>query len=124
MSYFNIKINFKIGDIFDVGLTKFYDNIFLSNIGSYNDLAKMKELFDSLLPYLNDDGRILIAYLYQTVIDSGYDDDWAPIYNVKDTLSLFSNDVEFSSFIGPRGILHDDEKIKDSVITYKKVKKM
>lgn len=121
---YDININFIIGDIFDTELTKNYDNIFLSNICAYNEVIKLKELFDRLLLNLNDDGRILIAYLYQTVRDTKYNDDWLEIYDIENTLRLFSDNVDFSSFIGVKGILHNDELMKDSVITYKKVKKM
>ena len=120
----DVEVKFKNGDIFDFELDKSYDNIFLSNIACYNDVLKMRELFDKLLSYLNDYGRILITYLYQTVIDSKYNKEWAPIYDIENTLSLFPDDIDFSSFIGIKGIRHNTEKIKDSVITYKKVKKM
>ena len=84
----------------------------------------MSDLFNKLLSYLNYNGKILIAYLYQTIRETKYNDDWSMIYDLDRTLDLFPNDIEFSSFIGPRGIIHDCENIKDSVIMYKKIKKM
>lgn len=105
-------VRFDVGNIFDIELTKNYDNIFLSNIASYNSIKKMKEFFDILLPYLNDDGKILIAYLYQNVIDMEFDKRW-----------ILFEDADISSFIGVRGIINDNDEIKDSVVVYKKLKK-
>ena len=70
---------------------------------------------------LNKDGILLISYLYETVKDSKYQEDWNLIYDLEKTLSILKEyHPEFISFIGVKGLKFNDENIKDSVLVYKK----
>ena len=119
------NVKFINGDIFTDKINGSFDNIFLSNLSSYYSLEQIKNLFDKMLLNLNDDGRILIAYLYETDL---YSDDYmegeAEIYNIPKTLQALPKNIDFDSFIGVRGLLFKSNRLRDSVITYKKVKKM
>lgn len=118
------NVNFVQGDIFADKVIGNFDNIFLSNLSSYYSLAQIRSLYDKMLPHLNDDGQMMIAYLYETTL---YSDDYmegeAEIYNIPKVIKTFPQDIEFNSFLGVRGISLNTHKIRDSVITYRKVKK-
>ncbi len=119
-----VNVNFVQGDIFKDNIIGNYDNIFLSNLSSYYDLPEMRDLFDKMLLNLNDDGQIMIAYLYDASIDSDdYMEGEAEIYNIPKVIETFPSDINFSSFIGTGGLRYATYKIRDSVITYRKVKK-
>lgn len=118
------NVKFIQGDIFKYEIKDTFDNIFLSNLSSYYSLAKIRELFDKMLLNLNDNGKMLLAYLYETTIDDeDYMDGEAEIYNIPKVLKTFPREIEFNSFIGGRGLLFKSSKLRDSVITYRKVKK-
>ena len=120
----NANVNFIQGDIFRNEITGHFDNIFLSNLSSYYSLAQIRSLYDKMLLHLNDDGKIMIAYLYETTM---YSDDYmegeAEIYNIPKVIKTFPSDIEFNSFLGVRGIALNTYKLRDSIITYTKVKK-
>ena len=46
------------------------------------------------------------------------------IYNIPKVIKMFPKDIVFNSFIGVRGLLFKSNRIRDNVITYKKVKKI
>ena len=117
----NINLKFIEGDIFKIKLEKTYDNIFLSNIGTYYSLEENKTLIDKLENNLNDNGKMLMCYLYQTVRDTKYREEWNPIYNLDKTFEILEDYVTyFESFQGIRGLMFEDKNIKDSVMIYKK----
>ena len=109
-------------DIMKATLNRTYDNIFLSNLGLYFGIDKLKKLIEKLYPYANE--LILLCYLYQTEEHSKYNKNWAEIYNLdklKHTLGNYITD--FHTFCGIRGILFEDESIgKDSIIMCDKKK--
>ena len=121
----NVHVNFIQGDIFNDEITGTYDNIILSNLSSYYGLDKMRKLFDKMLESLNENGKMMIAYLYETTL---YSDDYmegeAEIYNIPKVIKAFPSDIEFNSFVGVRGLSFKSGRLRDSVITYQKVKKM
>ena len=121
----NAHIDFIQGDIFNSEITGNYDNIFLSNLATYYKLEQINKLFLKMLAHLNDEGRILIAYLYETdMFHDDYMEGEPEIYNLFKDFQTFPKGTTLNSFIGVRGFTLKTNRIKDSVITYKKVKKM
>lgn len=117
----NANINFIIGDIFKEELTELYDVIWLSNIGTYLSRHFVKIMTDKMSKLLNNNGMLLISYLYETVEQSGYQEDCCPIYDLEKTLKMLEEyDPEFISFQGVKGIKFNEEEIKDSLLVYRK----
>lgn len=77
-----------------------------------------------MLLKLNNNGKMMIAYLYNTTL---YSDDYmegeAEIYNIPVVIKTFPQDVKFNSFDNIKTLVLATHKLEDSVITYKKVKK-
>ena len=110
-------------DIFKSNLTKNYDNIWLSNIACYLYQDKIKGMTDKFADKLAVDGKLLISYLYSIDMNTEYDDDWSPIYDLKNDLELLKEySPIFHFFKGVNGIKHIDDDIKDSVLIYQKKK--
>lgn len=61
----NAKITFLVGDIANPKLNRKFDNIWLSNILAYSFNTKNKEIVDKMVKYLNDNGEMLINYVYR-----------------------------------------------------------
>ena len=61
-----VEPKFIIGDIYTNNIGDQYDNIFLSNMADYYPPEKHKKLLDRLSGNLTEDGKMLIAYLYET----------------------------------------------------------
>lgn len=117
----DLEPHFTIENIFNAELNQNFDNVWLSNLGQYLEIDELKKLVDKLLKNMNDESKILICYLYQTVQGSKYCKDWASIYNLDEVYKIFNQyALELNSFIGTHGILHECESIKDSVLVYKK----
>ena len=110
-------------DIFKSNLTKNYDNIWLSNVACYLYQDKIKGMTDKFADKLAVDGKLLISYLYSIDMNTEYDDDWSPIYDLKNDLELLKEySPIFHFFKGVNGIKHNDDDIKDSVLIYQKKK--
>lgn len=117
----NINPKFIKGDIFKTKLKKSYDNIFLSNIGAYHSPEEFKSLIDKLDLNLNDNGKMMMCYLYRTTRDTIYRDEWDPVYDLEKTFEVLGDYItHFESFTGTQGLKFEDENIKDSVIVYQK----
>lgn len=115
-----INPKFICEDIFKVNLNRTYDNVFLSNIGLYCGIDRLKELVGRLEPYVDD--KMLLCYLYKTEENTKYKKDWSEIYDLKKLKSsLVEYITSFDTFCGVRGILFEDEKYdRDSVLIYEK----
>lgn len=118
----DLKIKFITSNINDITLEKKFDNIFLSNLPDYQDLSKTKELYYKLLNNLNEEGKIMISYMFRTTYDSVYDPDIIEFYDLSKTLPAFPN-AKLETFQGVKGLIFESEEYKDSVLTYKKIKK-
>ena len=68
----NINPKFINGDIKNIKLERNYDNIWLSNLGQYLEINELKKIIDNLFSNLNEEGKILVCYLYQTTKDTEY----------------------------------------------------
>jgi hypothetical protein len=104
-----------------------YDLIFLSNIACYlesifdrNYLSNFKELIVSLEKHITSDGKIVMAYLYDTIPTTEYKNEWPIIFNLDEVNNTFQNcDVEMINFVGTEGLLHETN-INDAVLVYKR----
>ncbi len=118
------NVDFKIGNVEEIECDRKYDNIFLSNINNYSDIDAFKKIFDNMSKYLNDDGRMLIAYLYLIdALDMEHATDKQK-ESLNQIISILPDDIDMYSFIGAGSLALNEEALKDSIITYKKVKKI
>ena len=107
--------NFIINDILNVNLEKKYDNIWLSNIGQYMPLDKLKQIVDKLDLNLNADGKLLLCYLYKFVKEMKYNKEWSEVYNLEKVNKLLKDyNLSIESFIGVSSWQ------EDSILLYKK----
>ena len=98
-----------------------FDNIWLSNLPSYHSTNETSYLVDALDEVLNDNGSLLISYMYDTKRNSYYYDKWPEIYDLEKTFRTFKKyNPEFINFPGIIGIRKNDESRKDAVLVYKK----
>ncbi len=115
----NANINFEIGNVFDYNSDIKYNNIWLSNIGKYYNLFAMSSLFERLLNNLSEEGKMLIAYLYDTDLSEPNYVGKNGIYNIYYVLKLLPESF-LDSFIGMSGYKVGDPTMKDSIITHTK----
>lgn len=116
-----IKPEFINNDFFNYIFNRKFDNIWFSNIAMYYPTSKMRELVDLYDGYLNNNGKLLISYLYKTKIDTEYDISWSEIYDFEKTFYLFKKyNPELINFTGIVGLRKKDDDIKDAVLVYKK----
>jgi len=85
----NINPKFMTSDIRNIKLERNYDNIWLSNIGQYLKLEELKKVVDNLSNNLNDEGKMLVSYLYRTVKSSRYNGKSPEIFNLNKVFELF-----------------------------------
>lgn len=98
-----------------------FDNIWLSNIAKYLNIAEIKLLVDNAIKALNHNGLILISYLYQATMNTPYNKEWEPIYNLPKILNVLKKyNPYLISFLGVKGLRLEDEEIKDSIILCRK----
>jgi hypothetical protein len=111
----DIRPKFIVGDILNPSLDKKYDNIWLSNIGCYLTLDKIKKIVDNLDKNLNIDGSMLISYLYSINVLGVTTKSRNPIYDVDKVIELL--DEYLPSLFSVEGVSMND---KDAILTYKK----
>lgn len=121
----NIKClnpRFITDDIYKLNIEEKYDNIFLSNIACYEtDMNRYKEFIDKLYNYLNEQGDLLLSYLYRTDIKTKYEKTWQKIYDLDNIFKLFNNyNLELESFVGVNGLFWERPNEHDSVLILKK----
>lgn len=114
--------HFVYGDIFNTKFERKFDNIWLSNIGAYmGNLIAIREMVDIEDKILEDNGKLLICYLYDMVNESKYNKSWPIIYNqerIKKVLKEFN--PQFESFVGVDELMFVDKNNFDSIYVYKK----
>ena len=93
-------------DINSLNLKKKYDNIWLSNVARiYDSIDGIYDMTKSMYDLLDDEGKMLIAYLYNYRENEVYNSDWYVIYDtdkVLERLSEFKPEIKY--FLGERGI--------------------
>ena len=114
------NIEFVTTNIYNTNFSKNYDNIWLSNILRYDeDLAYFKkQVIDVLNVHLNSNGRMLIAYLYNTIPNSKYFPNLAQLYNLPKTLDILKE--YHPEYINFSGVHAPFRKVKDGIILYRK----
>ncbi len=117
-----IKPKFVTDDIITTDKLEKYDNIWLSNIGSFlKDYEQIKNFTDKMVEHLNAEGKLMISYLYWLNGYTVYNGDNLPIYNLNKVYQLLKHyNLELRSFLGIRGLKKADEGIEDSVLLYRK----
>ncbi len=106
-----------------------YDNINLANLAQFartpEDLEAFKRLIDKLSQHLNVNGTMLVAYLFDTTINSSYKETFPIIFNLPQTMELLKEYFsEFITFKSPVGILWEDDRKPDSAIVFRKQLKL
>ena len=121
----NFSPKFICTNLYNYQLKRNYDNIFLSNIASFYDLLDTKQVFHNWKEHLNEGGKFLVTYLYDTNKDTKYDSSCYEIYNLKKTLRKFK-DTEIESFPSIRSyeetFLNNAPCLEDSILVYTKKK--
>ena len=119
-----IAPKFIINNILEFTPNRNFDNIWLSNIGQYISLEDTKIIIDKLVPYLNDKGKMLICYLYDTTKNSEYDNNFAEIYDLKRTAKILKDyNYELINFSGINNFLFGCNNFEDAILVYKKTLK-
>lgn len=115
---------FITADIYNAKLNRKYDNIWLSNIFYHlqdGESEKIGFLTKKMVDALNENGKLLISYLYDTVEDTRYQEEWRDIYNlekISETLHEFS--PTFEKFPGISSLRFNNKDFKDSILIYQK----
>ena len=117
-----VKPKFVCRDILDINSSHKYDNIWLSNIATWFD---RKDIIDKLASKsydcLNEEGKLLLSYLYTATTEFIYESHFAPIYDIKTILQKYKEyNIELKEFDGVRYDSDDIEDKKDSVLLLKK----
>lgn len=118
-------ISFKYinGDIYKDDIVGKYDNIFLSNLITYEKLNKFRLLLDELISNnLNDNGSLLFAYLWNIYYNS--DDPgshWKDVYKMPITREKFKEYIsEYHQIESSSDILNGENNKEDLVLIYRK----
>jgi len=110
-------VTLKSSNVFVDDIIDNYDNVFLSNLCAYYSSEELVSLFYKFLPLLNDDGKILICYLYYAFDKSGR------LARLLQAFNNISENISYNYFDGINSILYGFDSIKDSALVYKKVLK-
>lgn len=116
------KITFQTGDIINDPLKETYDNIWLSNIAPYLKKPEtIQKMVNNAISSLNQNGKVMISYLYETSFYKGYQDNWSPIYDFDNRESLFPGlNTKFYPIMGVKGLLRNEKHEKDAILIYQK----
>lgn len=114
-------VSFSIGDIFktEFNLDESYDNVNFSNLITYNMPEDMIKLYEKVIPFLNNDGKMLMAYLYGG-ISSEYK--YRRLFEISQTIFVDSSVTSFEAAIKLMNSTYS--YLYDSAIIYKKSKKI
>ncbi len=117
-----IKPKFITGDLFLTEIKQKYDNIWLSSIGPFlRSFEKIKEMTDKMASLLNDNGLLLISYLYATTKVTPYESDYSLIYDLEKIYALLSDyQVELKTFLGVNFNSWNPKIIQDSILLCRK----
>ena len=115
----DIHPDFVIGDLRKVSFDRKFDNIFLSNVFDYMTGKKGKKILDTILPYLNEDGKILLYYLYSTDLFGEYKP-LGQIYDPSEVVKYFPRNSKIIHFPGVSSMEYKDKSIDGAIIYQKK----
>ena len=111
-----VEPKFLCQNVFDMNVSETYDNIWLSNIATWQtEMDDVIKLFDESYPLLNDGGKLLLSYLYSFGLNTRFDPEREPIYDIKQVKKTFSDyNIEQKEFDGATSSYR--KNIKDSVL--------
>jgi hypothetical protein len=115
----NSCVNFEVDNLFYFNSDKTYDYINLSNVIDYCSFELFGKLINQLIDHLNVEGTLLIAYLY--LVDGNSISNQLRMEKLK---IILPDDVQYFNFRSVSGIRLGKFDSHDSVVTYKKVKKI
>ena len=118
----NTQVQIITGDITKIDIPSTYDNIWLSNLPAYLSQTQIKKLFKKLKPHLNDNGKMLISYLYGITENTEYQPDWAEVYNLEKIRKVLEYEPDLISFTGVQGVKIENKCYQDSALVYQKKK--
>ena len=114
------------GDILDLDPDRKYDNIWFSNIANYLGLRKVPLMAARAYNALNENGKVLLCYLYATQATSKYERGWTDVYNLKRLYKkVEAYEYELKSFEGVYPIssrYYSEGEEKDSILILTKKK--
>lgn len=115
-----VRPKFIYDNIFNISDQNKYDNIWLSNIATWlNDEKQIIKLVDKTEKCLNENGKLMISYLYGKVKGIKYQSNWAPIYNLKRMHEILKKyNVRLEEFEGVNKRSYN--KDKDNILVLKK----
>lgn len=119
-----VENKFITGDVFEIETNQTFDNIWLSDIARQLRFSEIEELTNKFIENLNDDGKLLINYLYMYDHDIEYRDGNPPLFNTSDIAMFLHNykTVDRVWFSGVDSFRENDKSIKDQVWVYQKKK--
>ena len=122
--------SFIISDIRDVHkvLDEKFDYIMLSNIACFiqrmyddNPLYSFRNTVLNLMEWLNCDGVLFLAYLYDMSKDTKFKSYWDVIYHLDKVFEVFRyENISDVSFVGLKGLNYNCDTITDMVLTLRK----
>ncbi len=125
----SLNPSFIVSDLRNVHniLDEKFDYIMLSNIACFIQsmykypLSDFRDNIIKLSDFLNKDGILFLAYLYDMRENTVIKYNWDLIYHLDIVFEFFKN-YNFSKeyFIGIKGLIHDDKKFTDMILTLKK----
>lgn len=117
---------FITGDVFEIETSQTFDNIWLSDIAKQLRFKEIGKLTNKFIENLNDEGRLLINYLYTRDYDVGYLNDNPTLFNEGD-INMFLHKYKTAGKVvipGIAGFRENDKSIKDQVWVYQKKKEI
>lgn len=104
-----------------------FDYIMLSNIACFiqkmydNPLEDFRNDILKIMKLLNKNGVLFLAYLYDMRDCTVVSPIWDLIYHLDKVFEVFKNEnISYEKFIGIKGLIHDEEKFTDMVLTLRK----
>ena len=119
-----VRPKFIFKDIFEIDNNFKYDNIWLSNIATWlNEKHKILELFNKTYSCLNKEGKLLFSYLYSTTMQSKYEENYVPIYDLNTIFDILKKyNIELKEFDGVKSDSDRIDEQKDSILLVKKTR--
>ena len=109
--------------LYEMGAT----GIMLSNIACFiqkmydNPLEDFRNDILKIMKLLNKNGVLFLAYLYDMRDCTVVNPIWDLIYHLDKVFEVFKNEnISYEKFIGIKGLIHDEEKFTDMVLTLRK----
>ena len=87
-----------------------------------HNLIENDTVIKLIKPHLNDNGKMLISYLYGITENTEYQPDWAEVYNLEKIRKVLEYEPDLISFTGVQGVKTSNKSEQDSALVYQKKK--